>query len=125
MISLDDLDRLLGWMQQAGLQSLSVTEGNARLTLKLAGVAPSLPAATFDLTTKAMGAFLPSHPRRPQSALKPGDDVAAGTIVGFLQSGPTLVPITTETPGWVMAVIAEPGALLGYGSPVLTLAQGG
>ena len=125
MISLDDLDRVLDWMLAAGLQSLSVAEGDARLTLKLAGRAPNLPASTFDVTTKAMGVFLPNHPRRPQSTLKPRDEVAAGAIVGFLQSGSTLMPITTETSGRVMAIIAEPGSLLGYGAPVLTLGQGG
>lgn len=125
MISLDDLDCVLGWMLESGLQSVSVTEGKATLTLKLAGGAPSSPAVTFDVTTKAMGVLLPSHPRRSQSALRPGDEVAAGAIVGFLQSGSTLVPVIAGTSGRVMAVIAEPGSLLGYGAPVLTLGQGG
>ena len=125
MISVDDLDRVLGWMLEAGLQSVSVAEGKARLTLKLAGNTTNSSAATFDVTTQAMGVFLPSHPRRSQAALKPGDEVAAGAIVGFLQSGSTLVPVVAGTSGRVMAIIAQPGSLLGYGAPVLTLSQGG
>jgi biotin carboxyl carrier protein len=125
MITTDDLDSVLAWMLAAGLQSLSVAEGDARLVLKLAGATPDPPAATVEVTTRAIGVFLPGHPRRPDSAVKPGDQVAAGAIVGFLRSGPTLVPITAETSGRVVAIIAEPSALLGYGAPVLTLSQGG
>ena len=125
MISVDDLDRVLGWMLEAGLQSVSVAEGKARLTLKLAGNTTNSSAATFDVTTQAMGVFLPSHRRRSQAALKPGDEVVAGAIVGFLQSGSTLVPVVAGTSGRVMAIIARPGSLLGYGAPVLTLGQGG
>jgi acetyl-CoA carboxylase biotin carboxyl carrier protein len=125
LITTDDLDRVLAWMLAAGLQSLSVAEGDARLVLKLAGTTPDAPAATVEVTTRAMGVFLPSHPRRPDSAVKPGDQVDTGATVGFLRSGPTLVPITAETAGRVVAIIAEPGALLGYGAPVLTLGQGG
>ena len=125
MITTDDLDSVLAWMLAAGLQSLSVAEGDACLVLKLAGATPDAPAATVEVTTKAMGVFLPSHPRRPDNSVKPGDQVAAGDIVGFLRSGPTLVPVIAETAGRVVAIIAEPGALLGYGAPVLTLGQGG
>lgn len=125
MISLDDLDRVLGWMLEQGLQSLSVAEGGAQLTLKLAGAVPSVPVTNVEVKTQAMGVFLPAHPRRPGNALAPGDTVAAGTIVGFLQSGPTLAPVSTGSAGIVTAVLARPGAVLGYGAPVLTLSQKG
>jgi biotin carboxyl carrier protein len=125
MISLDDLDRVLGWMLEQGLQSLSVTEGDAQLTLKLAGAMPSVSVSNVEVKTQAMGVFLPAHPRRPGSALAPGDTVGAGAIVGFLQSGPTLVPVTSDSTGIVTAILAQPGAVLGYGAPVLRLAQKG
>ena len=125
MISVDDLDHVLSWMLEAGLQSVSVAEGKARLTLRNAVATTTSPATTVDVTTKAMGVFLPSHPRRSQAALKPGDEVAAGAIVGFLQSGPTLAPIIAGTSGKIMAIIARPGSLLGFGAPVITLGQGG
>lgn len=125
MISLDDLDRVLGWMLEQGLQSVSVTEGDAQLTLKLAGAMPAVAMTSVEVKTQAMGVFLPAHPRRSGSALVPGDTVAAGAIVGFLQSGLTLVPVTSDSTGIVTAILARPGALLGYGAPVLTLAQKG
>lgn len=124
MISVDDLDRVLGWMLAAGLQSVSVQDGAAQLTLRLAGTAASAPATSIEVKTRAMGVFLPAHPRHPETALNPGDKVAAGAIVGFLQSGPTLVPVIADTGGTVGAILARPGDLLGYGAPVLTLVQG-
>lgn len=121
MITLDDLDRILEWMQAAGLQSLSVSQGDVHLRLTRAAT-PAASTVTRAVVTSAMGLFVSAHPRRPQTALKPGERVAAGAIVGFLQAGPTLVPVTVPTAGRVVEILAAPGALLGYGAPVLTLA---
>lgn len=124
MITVDDLDRILGWMRNAKLELLSVREGDSHVTLRLAGAAGSVAASSsVEITTRAIGTFLPAHPRRADAALKPGDRVSAGAIVGFLQTGQSLVPIIADKPGRVSAILATPGALLGYGAAVLSLTE--
>ena len=121
MISLNELDRILGWMQGANLELLSVRDGDAQLTLRRGGRAQSASEATINVVTKGIGTFMPAHPRRPDAALEPGDRVAAGAVVGYLRAGQTLTPIVTGRGGKVSAILATPGGLLGYGARVLSL----
>lgn len=120
MISLDELDRILGWMQGAKLELLSVRDGDVQLLLRRAG-AVRAEGTAINVVTRAMGTYLPAHPRRPDAALKLGDRVAVGAVVGYLRAGQTLVPIVTGKAGKVSAILATPGSLLGYGAPVLSL----
>lgn len=120
MISTADLDRILGWMQVANLELLSVRDGNAQLLLRGAGERRAETATAINVVTKAMGIYLPAHPRRPDAILKPGDRVGAGAVVGYLQVGQSLMPVVTEKAGKVGAILATPGSLLGYGAPVLS-----
>lgn len=120
MISTADLDRILGWMQAANLELVSVRDGDTQLTLRRTGSGRAEAPAT-NVVTQAIGTFLPAHPRRPDTALKSGDRVAAGAVVGYLQAGQTLAPIVTGKAGKVSAILAAPGSLLGYGAPVLSL----
>lgn len=123
MITLADLDRALDLMLQHDLQSLDLREGDARLSLRLgeAGAAPTTAIAEFTLRSRAIGRFLPAHPRRAEPQVRIGDRVEAATIVGFLQSGPALLPILAGRAGEVTRIDAISGSLLGFGDPVMTL----
>lgn len=126
MTTLDDLDRLVGWMQSAGVETVSVAGANLRLVLRMTrdrDAAAAVQTRSFDVTTTGMGEFLPAHPRRPNDSLELGEAVDAGAIIGFLKSGLTLSPIVAEEGGRVAEIHAQPGALLGYGAAVFTLAQ--
>jgi acetyl-CoA carboxylase biotin carboxyl carrier protein len=122
MISIDDLDRLLGWMLKDQLNVLEVSEGDACIRLKIAD-RPGMPAPRVEakVLTRGLGRFLPAHPRSGEPALKVGDHVDAGGIVGFIQNDAVLLPIISGQAGEVREVHVAAGSLLGFGAPVLTL----
>lgn len=123
MISIADLDRILDMMLRHGLQSLDVREGETRLVLKLeeTGAAPVMNRTEVVIRTRAIGRFVSTHPRRPEPQVKVGQQVQATTIVGFLQSGPALLPILAGRAGEVIRLEATSDSLLGFGDAVLTL----
>ncbi len=121
MISIDDLDRILGWMLKDHLQVLEVSEGGACIRLKLAEGPRDVPRVEARVLAKGLGRFLPAHPRSGEPPLKVGDHVAAGAIVGFIQNDAVLLPIVAGQAGDVSEVHVVAGGLLGFGAPVLTL----
>lgn len=122
MISIDDLDRLLGWMLKDQLHVLEVSEGDARIRLKIADrTGTPAPRVESKVLTRGLGRFLPAHPRSREPALKVGDLVVAGGIVGFIQNDAVLLPIVSAQAGDVREVHVTEGSLLGFGVPVLTL----
>lgn len=123
MISIDDLDRVLGWMLKDQLQVLEVSDGNARIRLKMADGPSGMPAkrAEAKVLARGLGRFLAAHPRSGEPALKVGDRVVAGGIVGFIQNDAVLLPIVSAHAGQVSEVHVAAGSLLGFGGPVLTL----
>jgi acetyl-CoA carboxylase biotin carboxyl carrier protein len=123
MISIDDLDRLLGWMLKDQLQLLEVSEGNARIRLRMADGRSGMPGQRVKakVLARGLGRFVPAHPRSGEPALKVGDHVDAGGIVGFIQNDAMLLPIVSGQAGDVREVHVAAGSLLGFGAPVLTL----
>ena len=123
MISINDLDRLLGWMLDEQLQVLEVSDGNARIRLKMADGPHGIPASRVEakVLAKGLGRFLPAHPRSGDPALKAGDRVTSGGIVGFIQNDAVLLPIICSQAGEVSEIHVTAGSLLGFGAPVLTL----
>ena len=123
MISIDDLDRLLDRMLKDGLQLLEVSEGDARIRLRLPDGPLGRPAPRVEakVLAKGLGRFLPAHPRSEVPALKPGDHVDAGGIVGFIRNGAVLLPIVSAQAGEVSVVHVAADSLVDFGAPVLTL----
>lgn len=125
MIDIESLDKVVGWMQEAGLEVLTVEERGVRLSLHLDGAAPTPTAppepALHTLTSLAMGRFVAAHPRRPDRHVQPGQRIAAGEIVGYLKSGPTLTAIASDKAGTVAELLVADGDLTGFGTPILTL----
>ncbi|GGH07124.1 biotin attachment protein [Alsobacter metallidurans] len=79
-------------------------------------------AATKVRATLA-GSFLTRHPVRADRLVEMGDRVAAGQAIGLVQVGDLLAPVCAPHDGVVEAVIAEGGALVGYGDPLFWLAR--
>lgn len=50
--------------------------------------------------------------------------VREGWIIGFLQRGPLLTPVTAPCAGWVLAAAPE-GARVGHGAPLLRMLRAG
>nr|WP_246670555.1 biotin/lipoyl-containing protein [Agrobacterium sp. ICMP 6402] len=65
------------------------------------------------------GIFTPAHPQRPDRAVQLGQSVAKGEIVAFVTTGLLIVPVIAEKAGTVSEIVAEAGALVGYGSTLL------
>nr|WP_246746667.1 biotin/lipoyl-containing protein [Agrobacterium burrii] len=65
------------------------------------------------------GIFTPNHPQRPDRAVQAGRSVTKGEIVAFVAAGLLIVPVIAEKAGTVSEIVAEAGALVGYGSAVL------
>ena len=122
MISIDDLDRLLSWMLKDQMQVLEVSEGNARIRLKMAhGRSQPAPRVKAKLLAKGLGRFLPAHPRSGEPTLNIGDHVSAGAVIGFIQNDAVLLPIISDRPGEISELHVAAGDLLNFGAPVLTL----
>jgi biotin carboxyl carrier protein len=123
MISIADLDRVLGWMLKENLQSLDVSEGSARIRLRIAAGQADRSTAPAEIVINAMalGRFLPTHPRLAEPAFRIGDRVEAGAVVGFVQNEAVLLPIISSDAGEIAELHVAAGDLLDFGAPVLTL----
>lgn len=125
MMEIETLDQIVGWMQDAGLEALTLEERGVRLSLHLDGT-PRVTAAPAEperhtLTSAAMGRFLAEHPRRTGRRLEPGMRVGPGEIVGYLKAGATMTPIISDREGTVASVLVTDGDLIGFGDPIVTL----
>ncbi len=115
MTGFDDLARLARWLRDAGLARLALDGPEFRLTLE-----PAVPAAgaAAVIRATAAGIFQRCHPQQDAPPALPGDRVAAGQAVAFLQVGALLLPVTAPAPGQLGRLLAEDGTLIGYGTPV-------
>lgn len=99
------------------LQIVAAT-GAARSIARPTTAAPSARPETALARAPAAGIFLPSHPLRPDGVTQIGKSVAQGEVVAFIKNGQVLLPVIAEKAGVIGAVAAEPGTLVGYGSPL-------
>jgi acetyl-CoA carboxylase biotin carboxyl carrier protein len=84
--------------------------------------AGTAPAPSF-IRAPAAGFFHVAHPLRPEPGAAPGIRTREGQIVGFLQVGPVLRPVTGSD-GVVDTCVAAEGELAGFGAPLFRLARG-
>jgi acetyl-CoA carboxylase biotin carboxyl carrier protein len=69
------------------------------------------------------GTFLTAHPLRAEPLAPAGDRVVAGQTLGLIRIGDLLAPVCAPADGVVDALLAEDGALVGFGDPLFALAQ--
>jgi biotin carboxyl carrier protein len=123
MISIALLDDLLKRMLVAGLIELDVRDGDASIAMRL-GAKPTATARNpVPVRSQGIGVFRATHPRRPNGAPKPGDNVLKGTALGYLEASGTLTAIIAPTSGTLSETRATEGELLGYGAHVFTLEE--
>lgn len=124
MITVDLLDDLLKRMQAAGLSELEVQQGDTSITMRLGTAAPTTASSKpVSVRSQSLGIFHASHPRRPGSALKIGDQVLKGTALGYLEASGTLTAVVAPATGTLSEVLASDGDLIGFGSHVFTLEE--
>lgn len=101
--------------------TLSVTLGGVAATDAF-GLGIWLDGAECTQTVFAAGPGLFRTRRRADDAVMavPGAKLPNGAILGFLQWGPLLFPVTMPQEGWVLAAAPE-GAQVQYGSPLFRI----
>lgn len=129
MITIEELDRLLALMREAGLVHLEYADGTESVRLDLgagAGPGPLAPQpdvapATAAILTEGLGEFLDRHPTEDAPLVKSGGRIEAGQAVGYLKVGPTLSPVIAGVSGLAVRYLVEPGSKIGFATPVLEL----
>lgn len=136
-MTLEKIEALLGMAAGRGLAVLDYAEGGARLSVSFA--APGRPAAAqgsgspADRAAKPLAA-LPAacvsapgvgffRARHPAGGSLPaeGDQVAAGTVVAFIQAGPVLEAVVAGQAGRLGARLVAEGAGVGFGTPLFDI----
>jgi acetyl-CoA carboxylase biotin carboxyl carrier protein len=132
-IETTDIVLLAQILENSGVDMIEIEEPG--LTLKLVvdtrpGIATAaLPAAATAraadhfVMAKAdvAGHFRAAHPWQDKPFVAPGQRIEAGAIVGLVKIGLLYAPVVAPTAGIVDAVIAETGAMVGYGTPIVRI----
>ena len=69
----------------------------------------------------SVGVFLRSHPLRGEPLAAPDAPARAGQVLGLLQIGALLLPVTAPQDGIVENVLVAQGTTVGYGTPLVKL----
>ncbi len=82
---------------------------------------PASAEAGLMLRAGSVGRVCLAHPMREELMVRAGDPVVTGQPLLLLQVGQVLLPVTAPCAGRVRRVVAQAGAAVGYGSPLLEL----
>lgn len=126
---IDEIRQLSTWLEATDIEMLELLGPGERLCLRRNGTrveivpdgAPRTAAPRAVVTAGSVGVFLHGHPLRGEALAPLGTLVRAGQAVGLLQIGSLLLPVAASQDGTVAAVLAEPGAAVGYGTPLIEL----
>jgi len=127
-IELTDIECLAQILERSGIDAIEIEEPGQSLKLAMdtgarMAASPALAAAAgpdHSVIAKAdvAGHFLAAHPWRDKPFVAPGQRIEAGAIVGLVKIGLLYAPVIAPAAGTVDAVIAETGAMVGYGTPI-------
>ncbi|MCP3471674.1 hypothetical protein NLM33_15220 [Bradyrhizobium sp. CCGUVB1N3] len=124
------VDQLSSWLAEAGIDYLELSGPDRELRLGRA-VRQGLQVKTTDaaravthvVKAPMAGTLLHSHPMRRVPLAPCGSLVRVGQTVALLQVGALLVPIDAPCDGVVVEVVAEEGALVGFGAEITRLSD--
>jgi acetyl-CoA carboxylase biotin carboxyl carrier protein len=110
------IDQISAWLEGSGITLLELhgPAGSVRLVNDAA-------SSRVAVTAPCVGVFLHRHPLSQAELAPPGAQVGAGQVVGLLQIGVLLVPVTAPRDGRVVARAAEHGAVVGFGAKLIEL----
>jgi acetyl-CoA carboxylase biotin carboxyl carrier protein len=127
-IELTDIARLALILEKSGVHTIEIEEPGQSLKLVVdtgprmaASQTPSAADASIVAKADVAGHFLAAHPWRDKPFVAPGQRIEAGAIVGLVKIGLLYAPIVAPAAGTVDAVIAETGATVGYGTPIVRI----
>jgi acetyl-CoA carboxylase biotin carboxyl carrier protein len=133
LIDTTDIERLAQILDRSGVASIEIEENGQSLKLVMETgkptapssmlVAPTGPSHEAVVVAKAdvAGIFIAAHPWREKPFVEPGQAVEAGAIVGLVKIGLLYAPVLSPAAGIVDAIVAETGATVGYGAPIVNV----
>ena len=123
----DDIRRIAAWLAATDIGLLELRGPGTALRRRQDGgdvaVEEITEAAQPALVVQApsVGVFLHRHPLRTNDLAPPGSTVAAGQVLGLLQTGPLLLPVTAPADAVVHELRVAHGTAVGYGTPLVAL----
>ncbi|EHH68915.1 biotin/lipoyl-containing protein [Gluconobacter morbifer] len=124
----EDISQIAVWMQQAGLETLELSDGKgARLFLRVAGGSVSRPipheeTAPAEPSARGIAVKAPYFGHLGLTGLaKPGKIVKRDDVLAFLTLGNLQIPVQAPMDGTVVDVLGQDGELAGYGAVILHL----
>ena len=131
-IDTTDIERLAQILERSGVASIEIEENGQSLKLVMETgkpmasssmlVAPTDPSHQAAIVAKAdvAGVFVAAHPWREKPFVEPGQAIDAGAIVGLVKVGRLYVPVLAPAAGIVDSIVAEAGAIVDYGTPIVS-----
>jgi acetyl-CoA carboxylase biotin carboxyl carrier protein len=128
-----DIERLAQILQRSGVASIEIEEEGVslRLVMEADEQTAASPANTVQVKSSnegpvvaksdVAGIFVAAHPWRAKPFVEPGQAIEAGAIVGLVKIGLVYVPVLSPAAGIVEAIVAETGATVGYGTPIVSV----
>ncbi len=128
----EEIGRLAEAARRAGVGELDLSGPGTSLRLRIEpeiGTAPlAVPAPVprqraepRGVRSPGVGLFHHRHPLTGRASVEPGQRVAADQIIGFLDVGACLRPVTAPEAGTLGAPVHGDGALVGYGTLLYAL----
>lgn len=111
------------WLEGTDIELLELSTGQEVLRLRRGTTGstalPENEAGFSIISSPSVGLFRRSHPLRTTQLVQPGQHVDEGEPVGLLQVGALLVHVVAPCAGTVLEVVAEDGAAVGFGAPLV------
>jgi acetyl-CoA carboxylase biotin carboxyl carrier protein len=131
-IDTSEIERLAKILEHSGIASIEIEENGQSLKLVMEDTEPrvrpaslvpiALPGdAAVIVKADVAGIFVAAHPWRAKPFVEPGQCIEAGAVVGLVKIGLLYAPVLSPATGFVDAIIAETGATVGYGSPIVSV----
>jgi acetyl-CoA carboxylase biotin carboxyl carrier protein len=129
-IDTTDIERLAQILERCGVASIEIEEKGQSLKLVMQAEEPTAPSPAYarpsddaPVVAKAdvAGIFVAAHPWQAKPFVEPGQAIEAGAIVGLVKIGRLYVPVRSPARGIVDAIVAEAGATVGYGTPIVSV----
>jgi acetyl-CoA carboxylase biotin carboxyl carrier protein len=131
-LQISELKQITGWLETAGIGFIEIGgKGTVvRLTLEgqtLGGKSAVNPQAApsvqeTQVIAVSPGVLLTCHPMRSTPFVEPGAAVRQGDVLGLLRIAQLCLPVVAPCDGVVVKWLVEPGATVGYGTALMTLA---
>jgi acetyl-CoA carboxylase biotin carboxyl carrier protein len=130
----DHIAQISAWLMEAGIDDLELRGPDRQLRLRAARADHSddaIPPADlaeaefraphFTVKAPSAGILLHRHPMQDKPLAPCGSRIRAGQTMALLQIGALLLPVEAPRDGTVTRLLAEHGALVGYGSQIIEL----